>query len=391
MRSVGLFEGRMKWRREFCAALPVFIMIEQGVLTIRRAGNTRMAVRGDVVLLTPGSFEITAVPMSAYGLVRFQYAKIPISALGRLLSAGSAIEEVALYGVRHEEHTGIHICKGMRPQVARNLQIPMLQSTPVKSVMNALIVSLSPAVFPFLRRVYYERRWAFLGMMEAHTLEPRPVEFLADSYADGRAAFFRDCRLYTGHTPRAWFDRRKMQLAEVWLHVAKHTIADVAARLHYRVVKLFRAEYENHFRRPPETAGCWSEGASLSLDHPFCCLRPFWWPAPLPLAGAGTWSRLWSDRFSDPIEESSEPVDASAMPAQAPEPVNATADQSEELPQEAASGLPPEVDAVLPVGIAGEKEPERKSIGARLCNGELIPITEIIDFPAGLPELLKAA
>jgi len=39
----------------------------------------------------------------------------------------------------------------------------------------------------------------------------------------------------------------------------------------------------------------------------------------------------------------------------------------------------------------GENDSGRKSMEERFCSGELIPITEIIEFPAGLPELLKAA
>jgi hypothetical protein len=51
----------------------------------------------------------------------------------------------------------------------------------------------------------------------------------------------------------------------------------------------------------------------------------------------------------------------------------------------------PEVASELPADDAGEKEPEGKSVTERFCDAELIPITEIIEFPTGLPELLKAA
>jgi hypothetical protein len=44
----------------------------------------------------------------------------------------------------------------------------------------------------------------------------------------------------------------------------------------------------------------------------------------------------------------------------------------------------------MPPDDAGVKEPEQKSIEERFCNGELIPITENIEYPTGLPELLKA-
>ena len=208
----------------------MFVLVSQGIVIVRRAGCIDMALTDDVLLLTPGSFELTAVPVPADWTVRFEYAKIPLSVFGKF-SEPSAIEQLAVGGIWNTEYNGMHICHGMLPQVARDLQILNLEMTVIESVLNTLVVSLCPAAITFLRTVYFEKRWAFLAIMELKVLQRRPVEILAARYAHGRAAFFRHCHLYTSHTPAKSFTRRRMDLADAWLHIAKRTVAEVAGDL----------------------------------------------------------------------------------------------------------------------------------------------------------------
>ena len=367
MRKVNLIAVKAPWKRKFSTRLPMFVLVSRGILIVRREEHRDMALTGDVLLLTPGSFELMAVPLPADATIRFEYAKIPLSVFGKQLSRGSAIEQAALVGMSHGEYNGIHICKGMLPQVARNLQTLHSDVTAIESVTNTLMASLCHAVFPFLRTVHFLRRWAFLGMMESHARHRSPVEFLAANYVAGRAAFFRDCQLHTGLTPAKWIDRRQMELADAWIHAANRTVAEVAALLHYDDVRLFRTAYRKHFRRPPEDPGM-DANRSLSLDDPFCCLRPFWWPAPLPLLGVCQWPGLRPEELPEPFEEIRKFAEA---------------------PPESRAQLPVDVAPDLPPEDAGDTEP--KPMAERFRNLEMIPISEIIEFPTGLPELLKAA
>ena len=205
------------------------------------------------------------------------------------------------------------------------------------------------------------------------------MEFLARRYGAGRAAFFRNCQGLTGHTPAKWFLRRQLQLAQAWIHTANRTVSEVAARLHYDDVRVFRAAYRKHFRCAPEDAEVVHLMGlnSFSPDDPSCCLRPFWWPSPLPLLGEPP-LRSW------PYPESGGHPDEPPVPAEAPaDPVEAPDGPCEEAPPDAIAELPPD--------DVGKKEPEPKSMEERFCSGELIPFTEIISFPTGLPGLLKAA
>jgi AraC-like DNA-binding protein len=344
-------------------------MVHKGMVVVRREGATHMALMGDVILLAPGAFELSAIPLAAGGDVCIEHAKLPLSVFPKHFAEGNWVEQVLLQAIPIRDE-GVYLQKQLLPKVTRDFESMNDRLTVLQSVVNTLLNSFEPTMFSFLRRVYYERRWSFLRMMESTALQPRPVELLAASYADGRAAFFRDCRLFTGHTPRAWFARRRMELADSWLHVANRTIEEVAARLHYQDVRLFRVAYRKHFLRPPENPGPMLSSGSLSLDHPLCCLRPFWWPAPLPLVGVCQWPGLRPEEFPEGFEEERKSIEAPMEP-------------SEEVSADAAAELPPD--------DTSDKEPADKSIEERFCNGEMIPIGEIIEFPTGLPELLKAA
>ena len=46
--------------------------------------------------------------------------------------------------------------------------------TILQQVLATPMRSASPTMTPFLRAAFYERRWVFLAMMEAHTLRPAP-------------------------------------------------------------------------------------------------------------------------------------------------------------------------------------------------------------------------
>ena len=382
MRRVVRLNAKFAWRQAFNTRLPMILMVHQGCVIVSRDGKTHVAPMGDIVLLTPGTFEVTAVPLNTGGDIRVSYAKFPLSVLPRNFSYGASIEKIVLYA-KMERERGVFVIRDLARKVIDEWQFMDGRLTLMQSVVDTLLHSCSPSVFSFLRVIFFEKRWAFLKTMESHTLQPFPVEHLASRYRTGRANFFRDCLTYTGHTPADWFLRRKMDLAGAWLQGAKKTVAEVAALLHYEDVRRFRRAYRKHSGHYPEES-ITVFPPSFSLEDDFFCLRPFWWPDPLPLLGEPP-LRGWL------YAASGGRPDAPPVPVEAPaEPVEAPGGHPD-APAEPAEELPADVTPELPPDNAGEKEPERKSIEERFCNGELIPISEIIEFPTGLPELLKAA
>ena len=371
LRRISRINPKAPWKRYYRTRLPMLVMVHKGTLIVRRGKDTHMGIPGDVVLLTPGTFALTAVPLATGDDVLLEYAKLPPSAFTELRAGGSLYEMAALREVPSRAR-GVYVQPNMVPKITRDWECMNDTRTILQQLLMTLMLSASPTMTPFLRAALYERRWAFLAMMEAHTLHPAPVEFLARRYGDGRAAFFRDCRRITDHTPAKWFLRRQMQLAQAWIHAANRTVAEVAKLLHYDDVRVFRAAYRKHFRRAPEDAEIVQLMGldSLSLNDPSCCLRPFWWPYPLPLLGVSLRPSWPAEALPEPLEEEPQSSQACTEPDGEPQ---------------------PEVSSELPADDPGEKEPEGKSVTERFCDAELIPITEIIEFPTGLPELLKAA
>ena len=371
LRRISRINPKAPWKRNYRTRLPMLMMVHKGILIVRRGKDTHMGFPGDVVLLTPGTFALTAVPLATGDDVLLEYAKIPPSAFTELRAGGTLYETAALREMPSRAR-GVYVQPNMVPKITRDWECMNGTRTILQQLLATLMFSASPTMTPFLRTAFYERRWAFLAMMEANTLRPAPVEFLARRYRAGRAAFFRDCRGLTGHTPAKWFVRRQMQLAQAWIHAANRTVSEVATRLHYDDVRRFRAAYRKHFHRAPEDAEIVHLMGlnSLSLDDPSCCLRPFWWPYPLPLLGVSPWLSLRDEDLPEPMAEIRKFVEAS----------------------KASDGeLQPDVSSVLPADDAEEQEPEGKSVAERFCDAEMIPISEIIEFPTGLPELLKAA
>ena len=375
MRRVVRLNAKAPWKRNFCTRLPMILIVHEGCAIVRRDGQNHVAPMGNIVLLTPGSFEVTAVPLNAHGDICVSYAKFPLSALPRNFSDGASTERIVL-DARVERERGVFVIGDLARKVVEDWQFLDGRLTLMQSVADTLLHSYSPAVFSFLRIIFFEKRWAFLKMMDLHAMRPFPVEHLASRYRAGRASFFRDCFTYTGHTPADWILRRKMDLAGAWLRAAKKSVPEVAALLHYEDVRRFRRAYRKHHGRYPEEL-LTIFPTSFSLGDEFFCLRPFWWPSPLRLLGEPPLrSWLYPESGGHP-DEPPVPVEAPADPVEAPD------GPCEEAPPDATSELPP--------ADVGKKEPGRKSMEERFCSGELIPITEIIEFPTGLPELLKAA
>ncbi|MEO6754596.1 MAG: AraC family transcriptional regulator [Chthoniobacteraceae bacterium] len=362
------------WRQTFSTHSPMVVLVHSGVLDMPRNGVRQQAKAGDTVLLTPGIFELRAMPAMHGGAVRLEYGKFPVSLLGTLLAGGGHMESVAL---RPKPDSEVFVQKGMLPEVLRNIETRPHGLNLMETIVMTLVHSGTPSVSPFLRRAYFNMRWAFQAMMESFSLRFTAVDDVAKRYVRGRAAFFADCEIYTGRTPMKWFRQRRMEHAYSWLHVANKHVWEVAAALGYKGISKFRTEYRKHFHRhPDEPHDPLSLGGELNIESPFCCLRPFWWPYPLPLGQhdlLGMHGAMFADRSAASSVEHNAPSIASEF--------QTVEVQPEDVGVEGCS-------APNPVNPRAE---ESRTLIEKFKNLELIPITELLPFPADLPVLLKAA
>jgi hypothetical protein len=383
LRHVLKVEEHPYWNQHFSTHNPMIVLVHNALMKVCRGARGIVAETGDIVLLTPGIFELHAIPAMRGGIINLEYVKFPLSIVAKIVRDSGNIERLAL---RPENDPGAFVQKRKLHQVLSNIEASPWDAKPMERMLVSLINSGSPSVFPFLRSVFFNMRWAFLAMMESYTLNPGAVEHIAKSYVRGRAAFFEECKLYTGLTPLKWFRKRRMQLADAWLHATGKPAWEVAAALRYKGVGKFRREYRKFFHRHPEDPGIeFGCERSLELDSPFCCLRPFWWPYPLPLGQHDAWGMIGT-AFADGCATPS--IDL-VVPVGEPE-IQTPESKSENPKAEECADRSAGAEQQQPQALNPRKE-ESRTLVTKFMNLESISIAELLPFPTDLPVLLKAA
>ena len=270
------------WKRTLRSRRPTLILIRNGTVTVRTAAGVYCARGGDSVLLAPGVFEIEATPAVRHGNVDLEIATFSMAALGSAFGNDSIVEELAL-GVRQSENTGVYVQKRVVNFLDRERAAVPSCYNDVGAIVVRIINSAAASTFPFARFAFFEMRWAFQSLLEAHVLRAGAVEWLAGNYIHGRAAFFRDCKTYVGLSPAKWIRTRRLELARAWIRHDKASLGDIAKALGYCNVRALRTalwrEYESSIDELKDMS-------AIRLFWPtYVPMRPFWWPLPLPLIG----------------------------------------------------------------------------------------------------------
>ena len=360
-RMVCVTEDRAHWRKKFANRHPMLVLVRNGTVWVRRNGATYAARVGETVLLTPGKFELEATPSDRHGMICFEYAVFPVSLLGRIGCATPAIEELALQIGDNE--SGFHLQQNLLWKIDLMRREWVKSGAGLESILIFIVNQMPPSLFPFLRSVYFKTRWAMQILLERHILHREAVAHLCNHYIDGRLAFFRDCKTLTGFSPRKWLEMRRMELARIWIDGGSKSVADVATVFGYGNPRKFQRDYKKQHGSQPgsdeslQTFECWNKlrgGGSL--------LRPFWWPAPLPVREVER-PDLTGDTFSK---------SASTAPGR---------DEAD------ASWIPPSFN----FGRAPLPEELDKKISKTFWDMNAVAVSEFISFPDALPELLKAA
>jgi AraC-like DNA-binding protein len=355
-KIIGPFHNQ---KRALRSSRPTLILVRNGMVTVRTATGTYCAQTGNSILLAPGSFDIEATPAVRHGNIDVEIASFSLAALGRAFGDGSVVESLVLR-IPESENTGVYIQKRIVDLLDRELASVPTFFKNVESIVTRILNTCAASTFRFARFGFFEKRWAFQALLEANVLRPGVVEWLAGHYIDGRAAFFRDCKIFVGMSPAKWIKTRRLELARAWLRHGKASIEDIAKVLAFCNVRALRTALWKHFEMTIDELKD-TEGMRL-FGIPLVAFRPFWWPSPLPLIGEAQRRRHPADEVSELAESAPEPCE-------------------EESPTNDARDLPPE--------DGGNAEP--KPVKERFFSLEMIPVAEIIPFPSGLPVLLKAA
>lgn len=285
MRRICRCVSGAHWRRTFDVTQPMLVVVRSGFVVVRRDGATTLINRGETALLTPGYFELEATPAMRHGSIDVEYGEIPMAHLSKMLLHAPVTERLIL-GVPEKFDRGVYVQRGMVSRLDAMFDALPEQSRTIEAMATTVLTSLQASTFPFMKFAFFERRWALLALMEAKVIRRFPASFIAARYATGRAAFFRDCQTFLGRRPEKWFRQRRMELARIWIQHSGTSSKAVASVLGYRKCKEFRAAYRRYHGRTVEESSNSRPWAGLDSRTKASCMRPFWWPAPLPLLDA---------------------------------------------------------------------------------------------------------
>ncbi len=92
-----------------------------------------------------------------------------------------------------------------------------------------------------------------LAFIDAHLFERHPVKAIAAHAGCSESSLLRAFRREVGHTPAAWWRRRKLDGALDLLRAGHHSVADVAEQIGYDNPTAFGDAFRRRFGRPPST------------------------------------------------------------------------------------------------------------------------------------------
>ena len=270
------------WKRKMRLSRPMLILVRNGTVTVRTAAGTYCAHADSSMLLAPGTFEIEATPAVRHGGMDVEMCGFSMDAFSRAFGEASHVENLAL-AIPASENAGVYVQKWTVSCLDRErAAVPHLMGDVEAIVMRIFNTSVASTI-AFARFTFFDRRWAFQSLLETHFLRPGAVEWMADRYTGGRAAFFCDCKTFVGMSPAKWIERRRMELACGWIRHSKAGVEDIAKILGYINVRALRTALWKYFEMPLHEL---KDMTGLNaMGFPYRPFRPFWWPFPLPLIG----------------------------------------------------------------------------------------------------------
>jgi AraC-like DNA-binding protein len=296
----------------------VLVLVRNGLVIFRHGGSVHVVQAGESALITPGNYDMEAVPAVSRGAIDFEYGAFPIALLREIFGNAHQIEAFVL-GFSKVEDCGVHVERNSVAPIDNVLRQNLTFSQGTESCVKFVIHSGSLPALLFARFGFYEKQWALEALLESHIGHKLPVSVIEQGYATGPATFQRDCHDYLGLAPGKWYHRRRMELARNWIEHSTAAPSAVAATLGYENCEQFAADYKKHHRLTVEKSANAAPWEKLENAIMTACLRPFWWPSPLPLLSADgelCFSSNEKDDHHDPEQADEAAVQESASAAE---------------------------------------------------------------------------
>jgi AraC-like DNA-binding protein len=286
-----------RWRHQQATVTQnLFVYVDQGSVVLRR-GLQRVPVEaGFGAFVLPGHLSVDEVP-DRVGRSASRWIYFDDRAVAKCLRGMPEVERlVAVGGFVHHQ---IYPLPPARYGIQYSSQGP---DGSLFEILDGLLRQKRAAIYEFLRDGFFARKLGLNLWMEGQILSGLTDQQMMGNYPGGPRRFLSVSKTYSSHAASAWWRRRKMELAAVWIRHGEETVDAVRLRLGYSDPSNFSAEYLLQHGTRPEHERRLRNSGRISGTAVRRLLRPFWLIDP-----AAERRKLWGIQTDDTALELDQP------------------------------------------------------------------------------------
>lgn len=258
----------------------VLIVVMSGKVLIEVFGQPLTVECGGALMLGECEFSITEVAQPPVYRAEVHYFFFDQRVIGNEIGGNPAMESFAWHNSAPDTYVRpVREFTGPLLSYANAGQIPYPYG--LSKVLRILVSRFVPAsFFSIVRRTFYRPRMELCVFMEHHVLRCRGIEDIAKRYPAGAEMFTKRFRALLREDPAQWLQRRRMQLATVWIAYTSAEPADVAAALGLASKDEYQTPAGAEIRERVEKFQRLGSHEELSPAAVKEMARPFWVPPP---------------------------------------------------------------------------------------------------------------
>lgn len=254
----------------------LLVSVDSGSLLFSFDGGHMLIDAGEIAVLCPGTFLLTENAGS--GLCEYTAFYLTRKGIGNL---GKVLEDILLtidtLNIEAEGIAGGNLGKLNRPlsHVFRMYNKPWPQS--FRLIAKALTARFHMTWIAAIKQFYQNHQDEFNRFLDQHTLDANlKSETLAKAYPKGEREFKKGLRTYANRSTQGWLNKRRMQLAHLWISRGERSVSEVAEALGYTDFQEFQRVFLNHHRVSPFNLKRQRDSKEANLLTLREEIRPFW-------------------------------------------------------------------------------------------------------------------
>jgi AraC-like DNA-binding protein len=248
----------------------LLILVSRGSMIVERGMQRVVIEEGTAALMLPGNLHLTEIP-DRVGRVANRSIFFNDRTIRTSLGKHRRAEELAT--LVYPAHREIYPIRN-RWTLRHASEAVFHAGFP--AAFSELLCTCSAAPFTFLKHGFYHHAKTLNLWAESQVLSGFSAEQLPDIYPGGRRQFLSHWATYQTLSPRRWLQRRKMELAAMWLRHGEAAVEPIRKALGYECPVKFAEDYAAERGIAPEAEPRMVDGRRLSASVLRQKLRPFW-------------------------------------------------------------------------------------------------------------------